>query len=396
VNSLSERVVQAFGAPDRRILTKSARPRQVPRPGGPNGAIMELEFGIFDTFPEAAAADLTAHYEQHVADAAMCEGLGYRYYFFIEHQNARFPVITSPAVYLGAVAAATRTLRMGAMVFQLPMHHPIRLAQDVAMVDHLSRGRIEFALGYGTRSPEFRPWFADFEHRREIGLEVMEVVQAAWSGKEVTYEGEYFRYKDAVVQPHPFQKPHPPIWVGGHSPTSIAYAAENGFHFAQNLDAEKTIAAKFKLYREKLLAYPQHGPTRTLIARHVHVAETDALARKAAEPYMLEGLLGQQGVTRALNLRPEEKNPEMLEMARLFLETSKSYDFWIDEGLAFVGSPETVARRIREQQELCGYDILLAHHQITSMPYEISRRSMQLFGEAVIPQFRKTTVATGA
>jgi alkanesulfonate monooxygenase SsuD/methylene tetrahydromethanopterin reductase-like flavin-dependent oxidoreductase (luciferase family) len=366
----------------------------VARPGGPKGAVMDLEFGIFDTFPEAAAADLTAAYEGHIADAVTCERLGYQYYFFIEHQNARFPVITSPAVYLGAVAAATHTLRMGAMVFQLPMHHPIRLAQDVAMVDHLSRGRIEFALGYGTRSPEFRPWFADYEHRREIGIEIMDVVQAAWSGKEVTYTGEYFRFENAVVQPHPYQQPHPPIWIGGHSPTSIAYAAKKGFHFAQNLDAEKTIAAKFKLYREKLLEYPQTEPKRTMIARHVHVADTDAEARKTAEPFMLEGLLGQAGVARALSLREEEKTPEMLEMARLYIETSKSYDFWIDEGLAFVGSPDTVARRIREQQELCGYDILLTHHHITTMPHEISRRSMQLFGEAVIPQFRKTPVAT--
>jgi alkanesulfonate monooxygenase SsuD/methylene tetrahydromethanopterin reductase-like flavin-dependent oxidoreductase (luciferase family) len=366
----------------------------VARPGGPNGWGMDLEFGVFDTFRENEAADLTAAYERHIADAVTMEQLGYRYYFFIEHQNARFAVITAPAVYLGAVAAATSTLRIGAMVFQLPMHHPIRLAQDVAMVDHLSHGRIEFALGYGTRSPEFRPWFVDYEHRREIGLEVMEVVRAAWSGQEVTYDGTYFKYDHAIVQPHPYQKPHPPIWIGGHSPTSIAYAAENNFHFAQNLDAEKTIAWKFKLFREKLTEHPRSGPApRTMLVRHVHVAENDALARQEAEQYMLEGLLGQQGVARALSLREEEKTPEMLEMARLYLETSKSYDFWIDEGLALVGSPETVARRLREQQELCGHDIFLAHHQITTMPYELSLKSTKLFGEAVIPQFGSPLVA---
>lgn len=355
---------------------------------------MDLEFGLFDTFPEASRHDLTAAYEAHIAFAALGERLGYKYYFFIEHQNARFPVITSPCVYLGALAAATSTMRLGAMVFQLPMHHPIRLAQDVAMVDHLSRGRIEFALGYGTRLPEFRPWLLDYEHRREIGLEIMDVVQAAWSGEEVTYHGQYFQYEAAIVQPHPYQKPHPPIWVGGHSPTSIAYAVEKGFHFAQNLDAEKTIAAKFKMFRDKWSARGNGGlPPRTMLVRHVHVAETDAAARKAAEPYMLEGLLGQDGVARALSLKEAEKTPEMVEMARLYLETSKSYDFWIDEGLAIVGSPDTVARRIREQQALCGHDIFLAQHRITSMPDEMSRRSMQLFGEAVLPQFGSLVAA---
>jgi alkanesulfonate monooxygenase SsuD/methylene tetrahydromethanopterin reductase-like flavin-dependent oxidoreductase (luciferase family) len=348
---------------------------------------MNLEFGVFE--PLGNAAPDAPAYEEHIADAVLCEKLGYQYFFFIEHQNARFPVITSPAVYLTALAAATKTLRIGAMVFQLPMHQPIRLAQDTAMVDQLSNGRLEFALGYGTRSPEFQPWFLDFEHRREIGNEVMDVVLAAWSGNEVTYQGQYFRYENAVVQPHPFQKPHPPVWVGAHSATSIEYAVDHGFNMAQNLDTEKTTAEKFQLFRDMWAAKNGSAPLpRTLLVRHVHVAQTDAEARKNAEPYMLKGLLGEQGVARALSLRPEEKNPVMLEMARVYLETSKSYDFWIDEGLAIVGSPETVIRRIREQQERCRYDIFLAQHQITTMPTELSRRSMRLFGETVLPQFQ--------
>jgi alkanesulfonate monooxygenase SsuD/methylene tetrahydromethanopterin reductase-like flavin-dependent oxidoreductase (luciferase family) len=216
----------------------------------------------------------------------------------------------------------------------------------------------------------------------------MDVVMAAWTQPKVSYEGEYFSFVDATPQPAPYQKPHPPVWVGGHSPTSIAYAAKNNFHFAQNLDAENTIAKKFELYRTKLKEHAHPGPhPHMMIVRHVHVAETDDQARREAEAYMLEGLLGQSGVARALSLREEEKTPEMLEMARLYLETSKSFDFWIDEGLALIGSPETVARRIAEQQANCGFDIFLAHHQITSMPYELSRRSLRMFGERVIPQF---------
>jgi len=358
--------------------------------GGDEAGAMELEFGLFDTLPhEGTLADPASVYEQHIADAALSEQLGFRYYFFIEHQNARFPVITSPAVYLTALAAATQTLRFGAMVFQLPMHHPIRLAQDTAMLDQLSRGRLEFALGYGTRAPEFAPWKTNFGKRREIGVEVMDVVLEAWTKTEFSYEGEFFSFDRAAPQPAPYQKPHPPVWVGGHSPTSIEYAAKNNFHFAQNLDAENTIAQKFDLYHERLKAYAHPGPARrTMMVRHVHVAETDDQARREAEPYMLEGILGHGGVVRAQNLREEEKTPEMLEMARLFLETAKSYDFWIDEGLAIVGSPDTVARRIHEQQARCGFDIFLTHMQISSMPYELNRRSVRLFGERVIPQFR--------
>jgi alkanesulfonate monooxygenase SsuD/methylene tetrahydromethanopterin reductase-like flavin-dependent oxidoreductase (luciferase family) len=353
-----------------------------------------LEVGIFDTFAPEQAANIAAAYEAHIADAHTAEQLGYAYDFFIEHQNARYPVISAPAVFLTALARATTTLRIGAMVFQLPMHHPVRLAQDTAMIDQLSRGRLEFAIGYGTQAREFDPWRLDYGQRRAIGLEVMEVVLKAWSGSPFTHAGERLHFDGAMPQPLPYQQPHPPVWMGGHSPASIAYAAAKNFHFAQNMDVDRTIASKFARFRQEWKAHGHAGPApRTLLVRHVHVADTDARARAEAEPFMLEGLTGQAGVARALALREDEKTPEMLEIARIYIESSRSFDFWIDEGLAFVGTPERVADAILAQQALCGYDILLVHHQITSMPYEMARASMKLFGERVLPRLRGAVIA---
>src|SRR5512146_3250471 len=115
-------------------------------------SLNRLEFGIFDStsVPHTQnPAATAAAYEAHIADAQLAERLGYKYFFFIEHQNAGFPCISAPTVYLTALARATRKIRIGAMIFQLPLHHPVRLAQDVAMIDHLSKGRVEFAFGYG-------------------------------------------------------------------------------------------------------------------------------------------------------------------------------------------------------------------------------------------------------
>lgn len=349
---------------------------------------MTLSFGYFDAFRLDEDGNVTRAYERHVDNARKAEELGFDYYFVIEHQNAGFFVASSPTVYLATVAAATTRLRIGAMVFQLPMHHPIRLAQDMAMLDHLSSGRVEFGIGYGTRAAEYEGWGLDFAYRREIGVEFMDVIRKAWSEYPLDYAGTYFECSGAKPQPQPLQKPHPPVWMGGHSPTSIAYAANEGFDLAQNLDVERIAAEKFALFRKLASPIGVLGrPPRSLFARHVHVAETDAQARFEAEQYMLEGLQGESGVRRALSLREDEKTPEMVEIARVYLETSKSYDFWIEEGLAMVGSPETVTRRIREQQELCGYDVLLTSHQIASMPVELVRSSMQLFGKHVIPRF---------
>ena len=152
------------------------------------------------------------------------------------------------------------------------------------------------------------------------------------------------------------------------------------------MDVENPIAEKFASYLQQWQRYDHDMPPRTLLVRHVHVAETDDAARRA-EPFMLEGLAGQKAL-RVLALKGGvEKTPEMLEIGRIYLETAKSYDFWIDEGLAFVGSPQTVARAIERQQQLCGYEVLLTHHQIPGMPSEMTTKSLRLFGERVIPEF---------
>ena len=347
-----------------------------------------LAFGFFDTFARAEKSDLADAYDAHIAAVALAESLGYGYYFFIEHQNANYPVISAPSVYLAAVARATSSIRIGAMVYAVPFHHPVRLAQDAAMVDQLSRGRLDFAVGYGTRAPEFDPWHIDFALRREIGVEVMDVVLKAWAGDTFSHQGRFFQFTDASPQPRPYQQPHPPVWMGAHSETSLDYAADMNFNVAQNLDTEPVATQKFDYWRAAWKQRGHPGPMpKTLFVRHVHVAETDELARAQAEPFLREGILGQAGVARAASLRTTEQTPSMVEIARIALETSRSYEFWIDEGLAFVGSPATVARALREQQARMGYDVFLAHHQITSMPADMALRSLRLFGEAVIPAF---------
>lgn len=347
-----------------------------------------LEFGIFDTFSATDPGSYAELYRDHIDDARIAERTGYKYFFFIEHQNAGFNCVSSPTVYLAALAAATQSIRIGAMVFQMPLNHPVRLAQDTAMIDQLSRGRLDFAIGYGTRIGEFAPWGFDFAKRREMGVEAMEIVRRAWAEKKFSYEGKYWQFKDAHPQPRPFQTPHPPIWMGGHSEASFDYAAEHNFNLAQNLDVESKITEKFAYFRAAWKKKQRPGPMpRTLLVRHIHVAETDAQARAEAEPFMLEGLIGLDGVRRARSIRPEEANPEMLEIARVYIRTSESFDFWIEEGLGFVGSPATVASQIARQQRRVGYDVLLTQHNIGTMPHALAQKSMKLFGEQVIPTF---------
>src|SRR5262249_16863811 len=208
------------------------RVRVSSRPGrGPRVSI--LEFGLFDAFPAQDALVTPAEvYDLHFDRARLAESLRYRYYFFIEHQNAPFAAITAPNVSLAALARETSTLRFGPMVYQLPLHHPVRLAQDAAMVDQLSRGRLEFGLGYGIHEHEFLRWKLPFHERREMGLEAMDIILKAWTEDSVTYEGKYWSFDEALPKPKPYQKPYPPVWIGAHSTTSFDYAAQHNFHVA--------------------------------------------------------------------------------------------------------------------------------------------------------------------
>lgn len=349
-----------------------------------------LEFGIFDTtaIPDTSPAETAAAFQQHLGDAQLAERLGYGSFFFIEHQNPGFDCITAPAAYLAALALATRTIRIGAMIFQVPLHHPIRLAQDTATVDHLSHGRLDVGLGFGTRIREFEPWNLDFQDRRSQGYEAIDVILKAWTQPIVDHTGRHFTFTGATPQPHPYQQPHPPVWLGAHSVSSYDYAAKMNFNVGQIFESETAAAAKFAHWREELDRYAHPGPRpRACLVRHVHVAETDELARKQAERYMLRGIQGPAAVHRAKQLLGDI-TPDTRELARIYYETAQSVEFWLDEGLAFLGSPATVAAAIRAQQERVGYDLLLLNHQFDELPRELYLSSMKLFGEGVIPALR--------
>jgi alkanesulfonate monooxygenase SsuD/methylene tetrahydromethanopterin reductase-like flavin-dependent oxidoreductase (luciferase family) len=359
----------------------------------------ELEFGIFDSFGPYEMKEFPSVaevYEAHLREAQEAEQLGYRYYFFIEHQNSPVCYVTAPTVYLTALATRTSALRFGLMIYQLPFHHPIRLAQDLATLDQLSRGRLEFGTGTGVLAHEFIRWNLPFDQRHDMSVEALEIIVKAWTAETVTYQGKYWQFDEALPNPKPYQEPHPPIWVAAHSAGSFEYAAKHNYHIAQNIDVDAVIAEKFGYYRQLWHQHKHSGAMpRAFLTRHVHVAETDAQARAEAEPNLVMGYIqgGELIAKTRLGFGPpdleaaERSTPERQELRRVFQECSKSYDFWIDNGLALVGSPDTVIRKLEEQRRLTGYDVFAARHRIGHLEPALARKSLQLFAKYVMPAF---------
>ena len=359
-----------------------------------------LEFGVWDqmqTYEVMNAASAAEVYEKHIRQAQLMERVGFGYYWTLEHQGSYVGAITSPQMFLAAVARHTESLRLGTMIWQLPFHHPVRLAQDVAMLDHLSGGRVEFGTGIGVHEHEFMRWGLDFYARQEMGREALDIIEMAWRGDgTVTYEGKYWQIDDALIQPPPLQRPHPPIWAAVHSPSAIDFAAQRGYDMAQNIDTDESMVQKFAEWREAWKGYGHEGPMpRQFLMRVVHVAQTDEQAHEQARQYLLEAnTLGRELVASSrvgFGSNPRgmghEDSEDIRERGRIFRECSRSYDFWIENGLALVGSPESVARQIAEGREKIGYDHFAGKFHIGRMPHDMVESSITLFGQEVIPAF---------
>lgn len=365
-----------------------------------------LDIGIYDVFDGAQMAEFPVAadvYDEHIRGAQEAEQMGYKYYFSIEHQTSNVSYLSAPSVYLTALARGTSAIRFGMMIYQLPFHHPIRLAEDVAMLDHLSRGRVEFGAGTGVTDHEFIRWNVDFERRRDISEEALDIIIDAWTGSSVTYHGEFFQFDEVLTTPKPYQQPHPPVWFAAHSAASFEYAARKNFNVSQNIDTDQVIAEKFDTWRKLWREYGHPGPMpKTFLTRHVHVAETDQQAREQAEPQLATAINpAPVTVTAERDLVAESRigygplgmrggdpgTPERAELRRVFRERAKSYDFWVDNGIALVGSPETVARQMQEQQQLIGHDIFCARHSFGHLAPEAAKKSIRLFAEEVMPAF---------
>jgi len=366
----------------------------------------KLEIGLYDVFSQATMAEYPVAadvYDEHIRIAQEAEQMGYRYYFSIEHQSSALSYLSAPNIYLTALARNTSVIRFGMMIYQLPFHQPIRLAQDTAMLDHLSRGRLEFGAGTGVSPHEFVRWNMPFDRRREVSEEALEIIIKAWTEGKVTYDGEFFQFVEVLTTPKPYQNPYPPIWFAAHSAASFEYAARMNFNVSQNIDTDPVVAEKFATWRKLWKECDHKGPMpRTFLTRHVHVAETDEQARAEAEEHLVvpreaDPVLQAAGqaamLTAGFNAGSdgryltETDTPERLELRRIFRERGRSYDFWIDNGLALVGSPDTVIRKMEEQQALIGHNIFCAQHGFGRMSPEIVTKSIRLFGEKVIPAF---------
>src|SRR5438876_12307870 len=185
-----------------------------------------MEFGVFDHLDRHGGA-LADYYEDRLKIAQAYDRSGFYAYHVAEHHATPLGMAPSPSVFLAAVAQRTRRLRFGPLVWPMPLHHPLRLIEEICMLDQLSGGRLELGFGRGVSPFETRAYGLDFAQTAEIYHEAFQLILNGLTCDELTFAGKHYQFRNVPMILRPLQRPHPPLWYGITIPENADWPAAN-------------------------------------------------------------------------------------------------------------------------------------------------------------------------
>ncbi len=335
-----------------------------------------MKFGVFDHL-DASGAPLTEFYENRLRLAEAYDRIGIHALHIAEHHATPLGMSPSPSVFLSAVAQRTKRLRMGPLVYTLALYHPLRLADEICMLDQLSGGRFQLGIGRGISPIEIEYFGFDPAKSQAMYLEAYQVILQALtggSGGTLNFEGSYYRFKDVPLHLTPFQRPHPPIWYGLSNPESAEFAADNKFNVVSNA-APKSVRVITDRYRTEW-AKKGNDPARIPfigMTRHLVIADTDQEAMKLARRAYARWFESFIFLWRLRGQTPP------------FTTYVEDFDEVLKNGQAIVGSPATVRETIASQAKDAGLNYFLLRFAFGDMTLKESMRSVDLFASLVQP-----------
>ncbi len=302
-----------------------------------------MKFGTFYFFqapPGQRHADII---RRELEQIEWTEELGFDEIWLTEHHFIEYGLSVDPAALASAAASRTRRIRIGLAAAILPFHHPLRLAEQMSLVDIISNGRLDVGVGRGNRPAEFRGYRVPQEESRERFDEAVEIMQRAWTEDRFSYDGRFFKVPEVSVIPKPVQRPHPPLYQVCVTKDGIENTALRGWPMLNSV---------------------LFGPVSQLVGN-----------RDTYKRFVVPD-------------RIEEAHPSLQPGFRAMADrlAKITWESLVAETLAF-GSPDTVARHIREMQEL-GVGQVMCWMNFGGLSQDRVRRSMELFAREVMPRFR--------
>ncbi|HVP09233.1 MAG TPA: LLM class flavin-dependent oxidoreductase [Burkholderiales bacterium] len=341
--------------------------------GGRGGLEGGLKFGVFDHL-DASGAPLAEFYETRLRLAEAYDRIGIHALHVAEHHATPLGLSPSPSVFLACVAQRTRRLRFGPLVYTLALYHPLRLADEICMLDNLSGGRFELGVGRGVSPIEIEHFGVDPAKSQAMYVEAYQVILKAMRERILSFEGEFYRFKDVPLQLAPLQRPHPPIWYGLSNPESAEFAAEYRFNVVSNAapGAVRVITDRYRAAWQRRGNDPARIPFMGT-ARHVVIAGTDAEATTIARRAYARWWEGFIFLWRLRGLKPP------------FTTYTEDFDAVLASGQAIAGSPDTVHEAIAAQVKAAGINYFLLRFAFGDLTLAESLRSVELFARHVRP-----------
>lgn len=349
-----------------------------------------MEFGMFHEFPCPAGQSEAACFAEAFEQVDAAERFGLDVAWLAElHIAPGQSVLSAPLLVATAIAARTRRIRIGTAVQVLPLCHPLRLAEEVATLDHISNGRVILGVGRSGFPWVYEAYGVPYAESRERFLEILEILQAAWTAERFSYAGQYHAFRDVALVPKPLQKPHPPIRIAATSADTFARIGARGYPIfcAVRLGTLAELGPNIRAYREAYAASGRAGQGAVYLRVPVYVGDSEAAAREDPEASIMSfyRYLGQQlaqsaalAGTRAIEQRAE-RGQRLLDIGYADVLRDK----------VVVGTAERVAERLAALREELGLDGIVAELNCGRLiPHRQVMRSLRLLCERVMPRFR--------
>ena len=326
-----------------------------------------MQFGLFGGARTKRSTGLedSQGYEGFIDYVVEADRLGFRHLFMVEHHFTGQGQVSASMTLLAYLAARTQRIRLGTAVVVLPWHNPVLVAEQVATLDLLSGGRVDFGVGKGYRQAEFDGFCIPIDEASDRFDEAMDVIRKCWTSEgRFSHHGPRWHYEDIVVEPAPLQRPHPPVWMAAGSPDSIRRAARDGYNLLlDQLAQTDQVGRRIALFREACAAAgrPYHPGM---------VATARALQMIRAESERAEALATRRRVLSVIADLARDKLADRVE----------------DDTAPLLGTPDEIVARLRELEAVGATNILLVDPNA-------SVANLQAFARDVLPSFSSIETA---
>jgi alkanesulfonate monooxygenase SsuD/methylene tetrahydromethanopterin reductase-like flavin-dependent oxidoreductase (luciferase family) len=344
-----------------------------------------MKFGVFDHM-DANGGATGSLFADRLRLVEAYEQAGIYCYHLAEHHSTPLGYAPSPGIFLSSVAQRTKKLKFGPLVYLLPFYHPLRLAEEVCMLDQLSGGRFQLGVGRGISPIEAGFYGLDTSKTQAAYLEAFKVLMAAFESEELTFEGEFFKFRNVPMTLKPVQRPHPPLWYGLINADTAVWAAANDVNVISLALAPqaKLLTDRYRTEWRALGKAPADVPLMG-VSRHIVVARDDKTAQAAARRAYPHWRTSFNYLWR--KYAPDAKRSPI---AAIYPD---SWDELQGIGNGFAGSPEAVRKFIGEQIEQSGVNYMVCWLAFGDLSLEESLLSTELFGKEVMPAFAGATDA---